>query len=146
MNELKNELMNVNPLSATFGEAEGGVRTAMIPDEKLAEMLVDTDGSTARAEKFVEELVQDGQMLTREAADKMAEGYREAARNILPGQTLMVDSMGSLISHEQAAQIVQDGRFIPPAKTLKQKRAEKAAKKRQAKYMRSQYRREMGML
>jgi hypothetical protein len=142
MNELKNELMNVNPLS----EAEGGVRTAMIPDEKLAELFVDTDGSTDRAEHFVEELIQDGRMLTHEAADKMAEGYREAARNTLPGQTLMVDSMGSLISHEQAAQIVQDGRFIPPAKTLKQKRAEKAAKKRQAKYMRSQYRREMGML
>lgn len=135
MNELKNELMNVNPLS----EAVCGVRTAMIPDEKLAEMLVDTDGSTARAEKFVEELVQDGQMLTREAADKMAEGYREAARNTLPGQTLMVDSMGSLISHEQAAQIVQDGRFIPPAKTHKQRRAEKAAKKRQAKYMRMEH-------
>lgn len=146
MNELQKELMNVSPLSATFGEAEGGVRTAMIPDEKLAELFVDTDGSTDHAEHFVEELIQDGQMLTREAADKMAEGYREAARNTLPGQTLMVDSMGGLISHEQAAQIVQDGRFIPPAKTLKQKRAEKAAKKRQAKYMRSQYRREMGML
>lgn len=144
MNELKNELMNVKPLSEAIAAAEGGVRTAMIPDEKLAEMLVDTDGSTGRAEKFVEELVQDGRMLTREAADKMVEDYREAARNTPPGQMVMVDSMGSLISHEQAAQIAQHGRFIPPAKTHKQRRAEKAAKKREAKYKRSQLYREMG--
>jgi len=141
---MKDQLVSFNER----GEPRMIVDGATVPAnaELLAKLHIDTAGDAEKAEEFVNELVEMGNMLDREAANKMVEGYREAARQLPPGRMLMVDSLGSVISHEQAAEIAAKGQWIKPAKTHKQRRAEKAAKKRAAKYKRSQIYRERGLL
>jgi hypothetical protein len=109
-------------------------------------LILDTAGDVQKAREFINELEETGRLMTEESSKLLVKKFEEAVRSCPPEHTVMVDSVGHLITGEQAEQIIGLGHFIPKPKTLKQKRAEKAAKKREAKYKRSQHYREMGML
>lgn len=142
---MKNELLNIGTFDESHNPIEGGTRTAMVPEEKLREVFqITTVDEQQDIRQFAQELAQTGQLMTKMAAEKMVEGFQEAVKTRGADHVILVDSLGHVISAEQAAAIEAQGRFIPAPKTHKQRRAEKAAKKREAKYKRSQLYRELG--
>lgn len=142
---MKNELLNIGLFDAPHNPNDGGTRTAMIPEEKLREVFqITTVDERQAVQQFAQELAQTGQLMTEMAAEKMVEGFQEAVKARGTDHMILVDSMGHVMSAEQAAAIEAQGRFIPAPITHKQRRAEKAAKKREAKYRRSQLYRELG--
>ncbi|QXO09522.1 hypothetical protein pEaSNUABM11_00098 [Erwinia phage pEa_SNUABM_11] len=134
---MKNELINLGELQL-HDEMNGGSRTAMIPDEVLLKTLaIDTTGDTEKVRRFVEELAEEGKLMTEGDVTALVEKARDALQQ--PTGRMTIDSLGHLDTRPASV-------YLTPSPTYKERRAEKARKKREAKFKRSQYAREMGML